>query len=134
MTPRFTLSKKERLKSLKRIKFLFEQGDKFKVSPLVVYYRYYPTMAGQEEKFPLKMGVSVGSKYFKKAVDRNLMKRRIREAFRIQKISLQEQLKTSDLSMDVFFVFAHATMVEYKIVTAAMEAAMEKLTTLIEKR
>ena len=80
------------------------------------------------------MGVSVGSKYFKKAFDRNLMKRRIREAFRIQKISLQEQLKTSDLSMDVFFVFAHATLVEYKIVTAAMEAAMEKLTTLIEKR
>jgi hypothetical protein len=38
LTLRQTLSKTERLKSYKRIRILFAQGQKFKVFPLVVYF------------------------------------------------------------------------------------------------
>ena len=131
--PLYTLSKNERLKSLKRIKYLFEQGEKFKVSPLVVYYQLHKAQGGLEDKFPLKMGVSVGSKYFKKAVDRNLMKRRIREAFRKQKIPLQEKLRLENVSMDLFFVYAHASLVDFQVIWGAMEASLERLSSILEK-
>jgi len=132
MTPRHTLSKNERLKSLKSIRALFEQGDKFKVSPLVVYHQIQNTT--EPDPFPLKMGVSVGAKYFKKAVDRNLMKRRIREAFRQQKLPLQEKISKHNQSINVFFVFAHAQLVEYQVIWDAMSVALERLSSILEKK
>ena len=79
------------------------------------------------------MGVSVGAKYFRKAVDRNLLKRRMREAFRQQKLPLQEQLIQKHMMLDVFFVYAHATIVDYNVIWDAMKAALEKLSYILEQ-
>jgi len=75
MAGTYTLSKNERLKSLKAIRHLFENLQKCKASPMLVYYHVEPINSSDSEAFPLKMGVSVGARNFKKAVDRNLMKR-----------------------------------------------------------
>jgi len=78
----------------------------------------------------LQMGVSVGKRHFKRAVDRNLLKRRIREAYRKQKHELKEFLIASGISMDVFFVYSNARISEY----AEIESAMTQgLTILIDK-
>jgi ribonuclease P protein component len=127
----YTLSKNERLKSLKAIRHLFEFGQKFKVAPLLVYY-HMETMPAAEA-FPLKMGVSVGARHFKKAVDRNLLKRRMREAFRKQKLPLMEMLRQHQLHMDVFFVYSHALLSDYATIAQSMENALGKLINQIEK-
>ncbi len=126
MIPRHTLSKTERLKSYKRIRILFAQGQKFKVFPLVVYYllrdenveevegglerlrEVNPVERVEVVEGLLQMGVSVGKRHFKRAVDRNLLKRRIREAYRKQKLELKEILMASGISMDIFFVYSNA--------------------------
>lgn len=87
----------------------------------------------EEDPFPLKMGVSVGAKYFRKAVDRNLLKRRMREAFRQQKLPLQEQLMQKRMMLDVFFVYAHASIADYNVIWDAMKAALEKLSAILEQ-
>jgi len=133
MTRKYTLSKNERLKSLKVIRNLFEQGQKFKTSPLIVYYHFHEKKNSDPDPFPLKMGVSVGAKYFRKAVDRNLLKRRMREAFRQQKLTLQEQLTQSHMLLDVFFVYAHASISEYNMIRDAIKFALEKLSTILEQ-
>ena len=46
--PTQTLSKNERLKSYKRIRILFAEGEKFRVSPLLVYYRVESKVEGVE--------------------------------------------------------------------------------------
>ena len=133
MTSKYTLSKNERLKSLKVIRNLFEHGQKFKTSPLITYHHLHQMKTSNNDPFPLKMGVSVGAKYFRKAVDRNLLKRRMREAFRQQKLPLQEQLIQKHMMLDVFFVYAHASIAEYSIIWDAMKTALEKLSSILEQ-
>lgn len=144
-TPRQSLSKSERLKSYKRIRILFAQGQKFKVFPLVVYFllrdqesrgrlREVNPVEGVEvvEDF-LQMGVSVGKRHFKRAVDRNLLKRRIREAYRKQKLALKETLMASGISMDIFFVYSNARISDYAEIEIAMASALVVLIGKVKK-
>ena len=132
MTQRHTLSKTERLKSYKRIRILFAQGQKFKVFPLVVYFllRVEEVEGVEGVEGILQMGVSVGKKHFKRAVDRNLLKRRIREAYRKQNHDVKETLTASGISMDIFLVYSNARISDYAEIDLAMQ---QGLTILLEK-
>ena len=72
----------------------------------------------------LQMGVSVGKRHFKRAVDRNLLKRRIREAYRKQKHELKEILTASGISMDIFFVYSNARISDYAEIESAMQQGL----------
>lgn len=75
----------------------------------------------------LQMGVSVGKRHFKRAVDRNLLKRRIREAYRKQKHELKEALTASGISMDIFFVYSNARISDYAEIETAMTNGLSLL-------
>ena len=72
----------------------------------------------------LHMGVSVGKRHFKRAVDRNLLKRRIREAYRKQKHELKEILTASGISMDLFFVYSYDRISDYAEIESAMQQGL----------
>ena len=73
--------KTEKLKSKTTIDLLFSQGKSVSKYPLRLVY----CPLDFTEKEPIKMGVSVSKKYFKKAVDRNYFKRVLRETYRLNK-------------------------------------------------
>src|SRR5688572_6472406 len=76
--------KKERLNNEILIKELFEKGSSFYLFPFKVHFLNNP-----DQNFPFhQVMFSVPKRNFKKAVDRNLIKRRMREAFRLNKQSL----------------------------------------------
>ena len=77
---KFTFNKKEKLKSEKLITQLFAEGQSVAVYPLRLVY--LPT---NFDGVKIKAGVSVSKRHFKNAVDRNRIKRLIREAYRLQK-------------------------------------------------
>jgi ribonuclease P protein component len=77
----FTYPKSERLKSKTTIDLLFSTGKSVSKYPLRLVY--VPVDLPDEE--PIKLGVSVSKKYFKKAVDRNYFKRVLRETYRLNK-------------------------------------------------
>jgi ribonuclease P protein component len=54
---------------------------------------------------PMQAGVTVSSRQFKKAVDRNRIKRLVREAYRLQKGELLEHLVLSGKKMILFFIY-----------------------------
>ncbi len=120
---KFTLSRHERLKSRKQIDLLFRQGNNMNVFPLRVSY----IMEKIRQEEPLQFGVGVSGKFFKKAVDRNRIKRLARETWRIHKNSLKQILVDKEYSMIVFTVYTGRELPEYEVIRKAMESVIEKL-------
>ncbi len=86
----FTYSKAEKLKSKTTIDLLFSKGKSVSKYPLRLVY-----LEGDfGDDLPIKIGVSVSKKHFKKAVDRNYFKRVLRETYRLNKHLLWDNLST----------------------------------------
>jgi len=86
---KFTFKKEERLFKEKIIQELFDKGSSFYLYPFKVFY-----LPNQDRQYRYhQILISVSKKNFKKAVDRNLLKRRIREGYRLNKNLLGDQNK-----------------------------------------
>jgi ribonuclease P protein component len=83
----FSYPKKEKLKKKNSIELLFTSGKSVSKYPLRLVY-----VANETEDNPLKIGVSVSKKYFKRAVDRNYYKRLLRESYRLNKSLLLDNM------------------------------------------
>jgi ribonuclease P protein component len=92
---KFTLGKQERLKSRKLIEKLYKEGNSVKAFPLRMMY----LKTTHTSDFPAQVGVSVPKRNFKKAPDRNRLKRLMREAYRLQKGIVYNQLETPHVFM-----------------------------------
>lgn len=88
--PLFTYPKKEKLKSRKIIKHIFEQGESIKTYPILIRY------VENDQEYP-QVGVSVSKRNFKNAVDRNRIKRQLREAYRLHKGQLTNKGKNHSI-------------------------------------
>ena len=123
MTIRYTLGKTERLKSRKAIDHLFDKGQRFNVGALRVYF--LPV-----DKEGVRAGVSASSKNFSKAVDRNRVKRLLRETYRLQKNLIAEKLPIGK-GVDLFFVYTEKQLPEFLSLKTQMEKALLKINTLL---
>ena len=107
-----SLPKSERLCGLSAIGNLFEHGKGLSVGCFRVKFL---RRDGCEE--PARIVVSVPKRSFKRAVKRNLLKRRIRESYRRQKGLLPA-------GVDVLFIYTPASVLPYEAVYADMTAAL----------
>jgi ribonuclease P protein component len=119
----FTLGKQERLKSRKLLEQLFRQGSSFFVHPLKVYYASKDIPEG----IRLQAGFGVSSRVFKKAVDRNRIKRLLREAYRLQKGPLQQSIAASGKQLTVFFLYTGKELPEFNFIKEKMNAVLKNL-------
>lgn len=75
----------------------------------------------------LQAGFTVGTKHFKKAVDRNRIKRLLRETYRVNKHSLKSFLEENNMHVAVFFIYTGKEMVDYNLISGKMKMVLEKL-------
>ena len=113
---RNTLPKKERLCGKKTVSELLAKGKHGSVPGL-----RYLCLYGNEAETDRIM-ISVPKKLFKRAVKRNLLKRRIRESWRRQK----HQLSMED-RMDILFIYPNKEILSYEEVYAAVGRVIENL-------
>jgi ribonuclease P protein component len=103
-----TFSKDERLKSRKTIALLFKGGNSFLAYPIrVVWTDVEPDASAATGPAPsggAEVAISVPKKHFKTAVMRNLLKRRIREAWRLHKHELYTKLKERRIAMMLMYI------------------------------
>lgn len=119
----FSFKKTERLRSKKLIELLFSKGESIKCYPLKVVYLPVQTQI----PYPAQAGFSVGKKLFKHAVKRNLIKRRIKEAYRLNKPFFYNEL--GDHSLVIFFIYTGKKISDFTIIETAMKKA---ITTIVE--
>lgn len=119
-----TLPKEIKLKSKKRIGELFEDGKSVKSFPLLLVYK---TDKSLESNF--QAGFSVSKRNFKHAVDRNRIKRLLREYFRKNKYLFALNEKEQFLFM---FIFTGKNMPNYDDVEKAMQKIARKFAAKIQ--
>ncbi|MEO5594854.1 MAG: ribonuclease P protein component [Chitinophagaceae bacterium] len=129
MPKQFTLGKNERLKSRKLIEELFSKGQRFGLFPYRVFYLLNKT-GHQYIKSKLQCGVGVSTKNFKKAVDRNRIKRVTREAYRLQKAALDLQMKDHPHSLLIFLIYTGKELPAFTVVKEKVELILQKLITI----
>ena len=121
-SPRYTFKKEEKLKSRKAIELLFRNGRSFSSFPMKVYWQFTEKPANI-----LQAGFSTSSKKFKSSVDRNRIKRLMREAFRLQKNILIAKLKIQNRQMVVFFIYVGNDVPEHPLVSEKITVAVNRL-------
>lgn len=126
MARQFTLGKNERLKSRKQIEYLFSEGKKFTLAPFRIHYSL-----NKSETASLQFGAGASSRTFKKAADRNRIKRLMREAYRLQKETLQQKLKEQSSQLSVFFIYTGKELPGYKEVYDKTREILDKFCALI---
>ncbi|MBK5286290.1 MAG: ribonuclease P protein component [Bacteroidia bacterium] len=107
-----TLPRAERLRSRKLISLLFNDGRSIVASPIRMLW----VRSENEDGSPLQFAVSVPKKNFKRAVDRNRIKRQMREAVRKNKMEVKNFLIEKNKPCAMMFVFTGKEKVEYKII------------------
>ena len=134
MAKQFTLGRNERLKSRKAIERLFREGRHFTITGFRILYLLEPYAdADAKGRNFLQAGVSVSSRNFKKAVDRNRIKRLIRESYRLQKNTLQEILKESGKQLQLFIIYTGRELPVFGMVSDKVHVILKKLEELIHE-
>lgn len=123
---RHTFKSDEKLKSEKLIQLLFKKGKSFAHFPLRIIY-----IQSEKNYSHLQATFSVSSKNFRKAVQRNRIKRLMREAYRLQKEPLLSKLKDDQKNLIVFIIYNNNALPEFDNIFEKMGVALQQLLKII---
>lgn len=125
----FKLTRNERLKSRKQIEYLFLKGKTFHEPPVFVRWNF----TSYEQDFPVRVMFSVSKKKFKRAVDRNRIKRLMREAYRKNKWLVYDELTKKGKFLHLSFVFTGKSEISYAETEAKIILSLQRLILEISK-
>lgn len=114
-----TLSKNERLHSKKSIKELFDKGSSFFLYPFKVLYLDRPKDSIETNQVLF----SVSKKKIKKAVDRNQVKRRIKEGYRLNK----HLLSNAEVKKNIALIYVSSDIPSFKKIEPIIQKILVRL-------
>lgn len=104
------------------MELLFKDGLVLHSYPFRIVYTFTDS-----DKFNLKVAFSVSKRNFKKAVDRNRVKRLMKESYRTQQQILINELKETQKSIQIFFLFISKEINSFSEMNSKMQDALLKL-------
>jgi ribonuclease P protein component len=130
MSKIFTYQQKDKLKSRKQLQNLFALGKSLSNAPLRLIYTL-ENIADEKISNPvplvLQAGVGAPTKQFKKAVQRNRVKRLLREAYRLELPAFKAQLPLQGMRLNIFILYMEATVLTQIEINAKMKLILDQL-------
>ena len=126
----YCLSKSERLHATKIIETLLSDGNVFFNYPFKVYFCIKKELVSSADSV-CRFALVVPKRSFKRAVHRNLLKRRIREAYRKNKSLIYDTLQKQVLSLDFLVRYVSVEQLSYAAIDQAMQQTLRKLGELL---
>lgn len=117
---RNTFNKAEKLKKKKYIDLLFRSGRSISEYPIRLVY----LELDHDSETPVQAGVSVSKRNFKKAVERNRIKRLLREVYRTNKHIVYESVHTKKYLF--MFIYVGKKEEDYKMLDKKMKKLLKK--------
>lgn len=115
---------------------MFREGKTFAYHPLRAYY-LYQTPAGTTDEAgwvkergtepPVQFGCGVSKKNFKKATDRNRIKRLMREAYRLQQLPLLGLMEGRKSRLKLFIIFTGRELPSYLLIKEKVASVLQRL-------
>ena len=124
--PNYTLPRSERLRSLKAIRRMFGEGRGGFVYP----FRYIwiaDKQEGESEGRGIEVMFSVPKKFYKRANKRNLLKRRTREAYRLNREELCERISQAGVEVNLAFIYSTKEVHSYKTIENAVQKILAQV-------
>ena len=121
----FKFPVKERIKSKKVIATLFKEGKSQFVFPFKLFYLVKSTVNPDEDT--IQFAVSIPKKKIKSAVKRNLLKRRTREAYRLNKHFLNIEKPLENHKVYLMFVYVDSEVKKFDIIEKSIIKHLKKL-------
>ena len=123
---RHTFRKAERLCSKKRIETLFAGSRAISAYPLRVVFRK------KDEEQPTQLLITVSKRHFKHAVDRNRIKRLIREAYRLNKQLLLDAPSMQGKSLDLAFIWISDELSDFCTIESRVKNLLQRISENLE--
>ena len=123
-----SFKKEERLHSKKIIDLLFEKGASFSIGPIrTIWLKSEP-----KQGCPVQVLIAVPRKNISRAVQRNKLKRRMREAYRKNKSPLLEMLNQKGNSISLAFVYTQNEVIAYQEIEEKIILSLQRLSDMYE--
>lgn len=127
---RATFQQSERLKSRKQIGLLFKERRSVGAYPLRVFWGL---REGSDSDQPVSIGFSVPKRRYKRAVQRNRLRRLLQEAFRLNKAPLYSALEARGLALNLMLVYVGKEASDFETVQRKYRQLVEKLLVALDK-
>ncbi|MES2648634.1 MAG: ribonuclease P protein component [Bacteroidota bacterium] len=122
--------KVEHLKSRKQIDELFKGGKSFFVHPVKVFWNI--SKLNNATNIPVTIGVSASKRNFKKAVDRNRVKRLLRESYRLNKQDLFQACEAKQNQLQAFFIYVDKSQPSFENIQSKVKLCLKRLQKIVE--
>lgn len=120
--PTHIFPKSQRLKSRKKLQQVFAEGKSVRTKELRLVY-----MVEKSQSAEIKCGVGLTTRNFKHAVDRNRIKRLLREAYRLQQHDLKSYMEEHPAALSLFILYTGKELPVYGPIYENVGVALQKL-------
>ena len=125
---KYSLKKSESIKNKKEISRLFKNGKFLFTENFKLLWQHK-----KNNTFSVKIVVSIPKNKIKKATERNLLRRRIKEAYRLNKHLLFKYQSVKEIKINLFFICISSKKISFKSIKQQVVGLLTKISEILQK-